>query len=348
MKHAKTILPTAACVVALSLAFQMSRADNVPERERSPWEGIPEVDRTALNAAFRSMKERGRDAFPELARVMDNWPGHSSNSWCLHLAFKRITQVDGFDIQAPGDPHLLASTRNAMTRLQDYGQRHEFNAVRDGLVYLAQKGDSQDFPLFEKYLTDPVLWQLLLDRPPRTPEEMNDLKSWLSMPYRILQQRVAGTNIVRGTFDAKLYPYFNQFLTGDGYSYSTNGLRFIPSVANTGPQAAYVYEALEQAMSLSKSPRHDSVYAIITNIAPELLTMRVWFDADGNAVCDVDLAKYGISVPGLSTATNAATPAELPAAPPARPCPAGRVAVGAGILAALLLLAAFRRKLPRR
>ncbi|MCL1921145.1 MAG: hypothetical protein FWG50_08740, partial [Kiritimatiellaeota bacterium] len=32
---------------------------------------------------------------------------------------------------------------------------------------------------------------------------------------------------------------------------------------------------------------------------PELLTLVVWFDDGGNPVCNVDLAKYGLTMPDL-------------------------------------------------
>jgi len=93
----------------------------------------------------------------------------------------------------------------------------------------------------------------------------------------ILKERVEGGN-----------------LFGDPRTFSDGiGLFFIPSVANTGPQAVYVGEILfraweEAGMDISKIPS-------------ELLTMVVTFDGNGNPVCNVDLAKHGLSMPVIST-----------------------------------------------
>jgi hypothetical protein len=127
-----------------------------------------------------------------------------------------------------------------------------------------------------------------------------------------------------------------------------------------------VYQALEQIVVKQKGlSSSDTPYSVITNVAPELLAMRVWFDADGKAVTDTDLSKYGISVPGLgfTTADTRAAPQEPP--PPAIPAGADAppastpsaalaprfpyaapLAVGAGLLAALFLWRGIRRKKP--
>ena len=94
----------------------------------------------------------------------------------------------------------------------------------------------------------------------------------------ILERRVAGENIFG--YDAeKLKPL----------KFIGRPKTFFPSVANTGPQAVYVREILyryweENDKDASKIPQ-------------ELLTMVVSFDKDGNPVCSVDLAKYGLSTP---------------------------------------------------
>ena len=356
MKYANALVHLAVCSAVLSFAGQASGEtaasptvrspwDEVPRSERMAWSDYPEAVRTAWDAVVTGVQERGRDAFPDLARFTDET---ELDSGYLGVAFWMIDKWDGLDAFTPGDPHLLASARNILPRLLDHNKRHETEALSKGLLYLAKKGDARDFPLFEKYLADPVFQRCQSEFSGDGQGEQFDLFFYLAFPYRILQHRAAGTNIVRGTFDAKQYPYFNRFAPADGNSYSTNRLHFIPSVVNTGPQAAYVYEALEQAHALGRRIGCDSPFSSVTNIAPELLTMRVWFDADGKAVCDVDLAKHGISVPGLSMAANAPPPLEPPAiAPPARSCPVGLVAIVAGVLVTLFLLAGFHRKLSK-
>jgi len=94
---------------------------------------------------------------------------------------------------------------------------------------------------------------------------------------QLLKMRVAGMNV----FDIDC-----------GSPYHLGYPEFLPSVNNMGPQAVYVREILnryweEVGMDSSKIPQ-------------ELLTMVVSFDKDGNPVCNVDLAKYGLSVPVIT------------------------------------------------
>ena len=363
MKHANTSLLAAACAAVFSLTLQMPGADDTPETGRASWEDdISEAETAIWTAVFRNIEEKGRDALLELIRLMDRTdPG----SPYLGGAFSWIDRTDGMDFLARGDPDLLASVRDILPRLMDHIRRHETMTRARGIFYLAKKGDLRDFSLFEDYLADPVFRQRQSEMSRDDQGGPRDLSAWLSIPYRILQHRVAGTNIVMGSFDRKLYPYFNPS-EYDHHSYTTNRLRFIPSVANTGPQAAYVYEAFEQAHALGRRLGCDTPHSSITNIAPELLTMRVWFDADGEAVCDVDLAKHGIFVPGLRTAgpntpapplrervspaitvgagdANTAAASGTVTAPPPRSRPAVPLAFAAGVLAALGALAALRK-----
>ena len=306
MKHATIMLLFAVCTA--TPAFSL--LPNAPRNELAPY-------------------TTDTNYFPKLIRLIDEADIGSRDMEKLFILAYRF---DGLNTVGQGDTALLASVRRTMYRLLDHEKRYEDSTLIHGIMYFAQKGDARDFPFFDEHLADPELQKF---DPPLPPKR-------LFFPYRVLQHRVAGTNIVAGILDEGARPNYYGFLEEE---YSANRLRFIPSVANTGPQAVYVYTALEQAVSLAKSPGYDSAYAIITNTAPELLTMRVWFDADGKAVCDVDLAKYGIFVPGLSTATNAPPPLESPlAASSARSCPVSFAVVVAGVLITLFLLAVLRLK----
>ena len=366
MKHINAILLTVACSVIFSLMHHAFGADGISDTEmQEAWQNLE-----------RSMTEKGRGSFPEVAKFIEETNlGSHYQKWALLWVIHR----DGWDILTPGEPELLAATREVLPRLLDYDKRHESDIIRHGLVYLAQKGDVRDFPLYEKHLTDPAFWQLIAKRPvPLSEEKQERVALWEAMPYRILQHRVAGTNIVQGAFDWGLYSHFSP-LTVPSYSYSTNWLHFIPSVANTGPQAAYVYAAMEQAIYKTwaqntvkrtegeeierNGSNDDSPYGILTDNAPELLAMRVWFDEEGKAVCDVDLVKYGIFVPGLRMAGSrvpASPPQELqpssaaadisvadaiePAtAPPFRSRLTIPLAFGMGVLTAFGMLAALRK-----
>jgi hypothetical protein len=123
-----------------------------------------------------------------------------------------------------------------------------------------------------------------LDLLPR-PSEIN---RW----FEVLETRVAGINFVRLDDHWRI-------------------LHVYPSVTNTGPQGVYVNEILQRAWidtgveAYRGSPnRYDSV----TKIPPELLTMVVSFDKDGNPVCSVDLSKYGLSMPVIEPKPTANDP----------------------------------------
>ena len=99
-----------------------------------------------------------------------------------------------------------------------------------------------------------------------------------------LEIRVQGTNIF------KFMEGLNSWHPPNPMVYKNP--RFIPSVANTGPQAVYVYEILKCCWEQAGQD--------FSKIPGELLTMAVWFDDDGNPVCDVDLAKHGLSMPVIT------------------------------------------------
>jgi len=235
-----------------------------------------------------ALREKGRGAIPELAAFLTT---NSSASLCYEPALLWAYRLDGWDMQTAGDREMLSVTHKILSTLLEQNRQYETGATRYGFIYLAQKGDATALPLMEKYLACPLT---------RTSDYL--MTSGIGMPYRILQARVAGTNIVNGLFDSKLYPATPNYF---GDSYMTNRLGFMPSVANTGPQAAYVFKAFCKAIMKSGNYVDGHPETIVSCIPPEILTMRVWFDKEGKAVTDVDLSKYGVSVPGLGFATNA-------------------------------------------
>ena len=107
-----------------------------------------------------------------------------------------------------------------------------------------------------------------------------------------LTTRVAGTNIVEW-FDTR------------SHSIKDNYFHFIPSVTNMGHQALYAreilhqyWETLPEVVKRIDDTRRE-IYRDGSKIPPELLTMVVWFDDDGNPVCNVDLSKYGLTMPEI-------------------------------------------------
>ena len=108
--------------------------------------------------------------------------------------------------------------------------------------------------------------------------------------------RVAGTNLV--CHPAVTFGPFN----------------VIPSVTNTGPQGLYVEKILRQFWeNLDVEARRNERLNPFESVMPaELRTMVVWFDENGNHVCNVDLAKYGLTMPTLDVPKPKVATASLP------------------------------------
>ena len=126
----------------------------------------------------------------------------------------------------------------------------------------------------------------------------------------ILAARVAGTNVVNN-------PYFS----GLTHSPSVHLFSVVPSVTNTGPQALYV-EAIfrqywEQLEIDDGAESWGHPFRDPSKIPAELLTMVVWFDGDDNPVCNVDLSKYGLTMPELDVPNKPAGKTPPPEPPPA-------------------------------
>jgi len=243
-----------------------------------------------------------------------------------------ISRIDGSNMRSPGDADIIRLTREFLVSKSD---NPDWRFVDYSLLYLSQKGDTGDIPLLEKYA--------------ELPSKLDFAKNAGLESLRILKARVSGTNVL-------------SFSEDRDYCWSTNEPPFLPSVANTGPQAVYVYDLLKQALAK---------YGDATNLPPELVTMAVSFDADGKPVCSVDPAKYGLVMPdfpppppaftnepamtepqapanNVPEKTDAPHIAETPAAPPLqkRSVAPLAVGVGAGILAALLLWRGLRKRKP--
>ena len=102
----------------------------------------------------------------------------------------------------------------------------------------------------------------------------------------VLAKRVEGTNVVN------YHPFLNPI--------EPHWFGCIPSVTNTGPQGLYVEKILHQYWDNMETETEGSYsFKDESKIPPELITMVVWFDDDGNPVCNVDLAKYGLTMPEI-------------------------------------------------
>ena len=126
--------------------------------------------------------------------------------------------------------------------------------------------------------------------------EAGDLDLLSSDAKDTLKMRLAGTNIVN----------YRTSLVSEGFSWTG----CVPSVTNTGPQALYVQEILRQAWEILEVEERigrggfPHPFRDKSQIPPELITMVVWFDKDGNPVCNVDLAKYGLTMPEIDLPQN--------------------------------------------
>lgn len=200
----------------------------------------------------------GYQDFPAYKRFLEDKDFPPYNNWSYHILISYVSKIDGSNMQSTGDVDMLRLTREFLTVKSG---NPDWQSAAYSLLYLSQKGLSDDLPLLEKYST--------------LPSKLDFAKQAAMASLRVLQARASGTNILT-------------FLQTRYYCWSTNEPPFLPSVANTGPQAAYVYDLLKQALAK---------YGSATNIPQELVTMRVSFDANGKPVCSADLAKYGLVMP---------------------------------------------------
>lgn len=286
------------------------------------YEGDPKL------AQYQEAKRTvGYQDFPAFMRFLED-KELPYNNWSYQLLISYVSKIDGSNMRSTGDSDMMRLTREFLTVKSE---KPDWQSVALCTIYLSQKGDARDLPLLAKYST--------------SPSNLDFAKYAAQDSLRILQARVAGSNLLTNL------P--NKY---DHYCWSTNEPPFLPSVANTGPQAAYVYDLLKQALAK---------YGSATNIPPELATMVVTFGADGKPVSNVDLAQYGLDMPEFALplspthdVTNAAAvppqlnplPSTVPAASEPQPSrlsrPAIPLAVGTGIIAVLLLWCGLRKKKP--
>jgi len=166
---------------------------------------------------------------------------------------------DGFNVASAGNAEALGLTRKV---LEAYGGNLSFREW-EACRYLALKGDESDLEIINK--------------------------SVHKYYANTLSRRIAGTNLVCHFVSAA-----REMIPEDEFS-------VVPSVANTGPQGAYVEAILRQCWDGLEVKYHPGSrrfrFKDSLKIPTELLTMVVWFDEDGNPACNVDLGKYGLSMP---------------------------------------------------
>jgi len=184
---------------------------------------------------------------------------------------RRFFDFDGRNIASYGQQEALDWARR-VRKEKAHGEGFDRGWATD---YLLVKGDERDLDLMSN-------------------------RRWREQ----LAMRVAGTNLIN--FWQKSW---STGVCWDGC---------VPSVANTGPQGVYVQEILHKVWENLEIEieGHSHLGNPIgrkdgSKIPPELLTMVVWFDEDGNPVCNVDLSKYGLSMPVIEPKPTGSDPASL-------------------------------------
>lgn len=228
-------------------------------------ESMARVQRLLMAPVFELSAEQlvkdsnatGYQDFPAYKRFLQEAP---NTNYTYQILLPFVSKIDGSNMRSKGDSDFLRLTREFLIIR---AERPDWQSAAHALLYLSQKGDSGDLPLVEKYAT--------------LPSKLNFAKQASRESLCILRSRIFGTNILN--FSQTRY-----------YHWSTNSPPFLPSVANTGPQAVYVYDLLKQALDK---------YGSATNIPPEILTLTVTFDAAGKPVCSIDQTKYGLVMPSF-------------------------------------------------
>ena len=247
----------------------------------------------------------GPESFPSLIRFLLDEERRYSDFVIL-----RVLQSDGQIPTSAGDRGML----NAMSEyVKQTADNTWFRRTELPMTYIIQKGGANDLDILQ-YVAQ-KFYDFEYDVPATHKIESDAM--------RLLQARVDGVNLLGGVAGVDLQGEpdkgwllpvsssdgagsaltMQQISADYGRMLSTNEPPFVPSVANTGPQAAYVYDLLKQALTKYGAP---------TNIPPELVKMVVSFDADGKPVCNVDLSKYGLAMPDFMPSPSSSRPVPPP------------------------------------
>ena len=197
----------------------------------------------------------GNDVLPELYKLLEE--NIRDRSFVGELDSRLRNASNAHNPGVASDPGLL----KIMRKLRD-AYANDFRVVTGAITYLVLKGDESDLAKISDGIS--------------------------VMCDAVLGARVAGSNLF---VKMSVPTEYGGIITNMLPNLVTFRPPFIPSVANTGPQALYVYEILKRAWENAGEDE--------SKIPAELLTMVVWFDEDGNPVCNVDLAKYGLTMPEL-------------------------------------------------
>jgi hypothetical protein len=225
--------------------------------------------RQAIEAHIaRIYSEFGDDALPELYKVLEE--NIEDGIYVAHIV--EMFDDDAYNPTVASDAEALKIMRKAV------------DAKGWGKEYLMRKGDTSDLE--------------------RLPDTTNEIIRYSARAT--LKARVEGVNVMR-------------FLgVGKGAGVREIEPYFMPSAANLGPQAVYVCEILrrywQDQLKIPVLTRETVRYygeqseQTVSKMPEELLKIVVWFDEEGNPVCNIDLSKYGLSMPVIEPKPIASDP----------------------------------------
>ena len=214
---------------------------------------------------------------------------------------------DGRDFTSYGNQEALDWARKVLRSEEAFNKG-------TAVGYLLRKGDARDVDIIGGdvgYLIDDAeIFDAigdnaeLLDIIRRNPEFLDMVKreknydTFYNDCKTLLAMRVAGTNIIN-------------YVQYPGGFWERGWYCCIPSVTNTGPQGLYVenilrqyWENMEAETFTFEDGSRPFSFKDRSKIPAEIQTLVVWFDDDGNPVCNVDLAKYGLTMPEIDLPQN--------------------------------------------
>jgi len=242
---------------------------------------IPVVSMTVLCLHCAAQEEaKSAESIEEYCKVLEEQFDVPDFRQVNH-AIQRIYELDGWHSMSHGNPKALDLIRQLLR--EKLSGIAPFKTEREFVDWIGQvpkkNGQGQGFSLLAPL-------RYLIVKGDERDLDLIPIPQWREK----LEMRVAGTNLIN---------YFQQFIE---HGVVSSGMYdIVPSVTNAGPQAHYVLAILRQYWQ-KMDPPTDKYWGInkdMSKIPAELLTMVVWFDEDGNPVCNVDLEKYGLTMPEL-------------------------------------------------
>ena len=258
---------------------------------------IPVVSMTVLCLHCAAQEEaKSAESIEEYCKVLEEQFDVPDFRQVNH-AIQRIYELDGWHSMSHGNPKALDLIRQLLR--EKLSGIAPFKTEREFVDWIGQvpkkNGQGQGFSLLAPL-------RYLIVKGDERDLDLIPIPQWREK----LEMRVAGTNLIN---------YFQQFIE---HGVVSSGMYdIVPSVTNAGPQAHYVLAILRQYWQ-KMDPPTDKYWGInkdMSKIPAELLTMVVWFDEDGNPVCNVDLAKYGLTMPELGMPGKSTGKADPPVPP---------------------------------